>query len=78
MFMRLLVYMVNSMDRVLFAGRRLGDVTVNGIRALSCSMGLHEPPRFSNRGYISFCPAESDQWKKWKTVKNLKFGKIFA
>ena len=66
--------MVNSMDRVLLAGRRHGDVTVNGIRALGCSMGLHEPPRRSNRGYISFCLAESDQWKKWKTLKNLKLG----
>ena len=26
---------------------------------LSCSMGLHEPPRCRNRGYISFCPAKS-------------------
>ena len=34
---------------------------------LSCSMGLHEPPRHSNRGYIPFFPAKV--WM-WKTVKN--------
>ena len=33
MFMGLLAQMVNAMGRVLFAGRRVGDVTISGIRA---------------------------------------------
>ena len=43
MFMGLLAWMVNAMGRILFVGRRVGDVTVSGIRAYVASKGLNEP-----------------------------------
>ena len=43
MFMGLLAQMVEAMGHVLFAGWRVGDVIVNGIRAYVASMGLNEP-----------------------------------
>ena len=67
MFMRLLVCLVNAMDRVLLAGRRHGDVTVNGIRAPElqqwASMG-HE----SAGTYAKLLPAQ--QKSDWKLQEN--------
>ena len=69
MFMRLLVCLVNAMDRVLLAGRRHGDVTVNGIRASElqqwASMGQEEPLI-----EVAFHFAQLNQWK---TVKMKNF-----
>ena len=43
--------------RILFTGRRDGDVT-EWYQSSCCSMGLNGPPGCSDRSRISFCPAE--------------------
>ena len=49
--------------RVLFTGRRVGDVTA-WYQSSCCSMGLHGPPGCSDRGRISFCPAEISNYDR--------------
>ena len=55
-----------GVGRILFADRRVRDV-IAWYQSSCCSMGLHGPPRCSDSGRISFCPAE---------IKNLMTGKL--
>ena len=53
---------------VLFVGRRDGYVT-EWYQRSCCNMGLNGPPRCSDRGKISFCPAEIESWWQKTSTK---------
>ena len=50
-----------GVHRVLFAGRRVKDMT-EWYQSSCCNMGLNGPPRCSDRSRIAFCPAEIRIW----------------